>query len=106
MVAATPGVPVTVSSDHDLRNGELIEYFAPRLGIDARITYVPAGSWTGVGPDWLVRHRFGGEPAPAALMGDRTGNTYELQASYPCASLSGWSWYLFRRVAAPPGAAP
>lgn len=104
LLEQSPQARVTVSSDHDFRNGLVLRHHAARLGLQQRLIYVPQGSWQGDGPDWFLCHRFEGEAAPAAALQDPAGNRYELRAEYPSAPLSGFRWYVFQRVGRrPPG---
>ena len=98
MLSASPGARVSVSSDHDFRNGLLLRHYAERLGALERVAYLPQASWEGDGPDWFIEHRLEGRPGPADALQDPLGNRYTLYAEYPSAPLSGFRWYLFKRV--------
>jgi hypothetical protein len=98
MLSESSAAQVSVSSDHDFRNGLLLRHFAERLRVQHRVAYVPQGTWTGSGPDWFIEHRLEGQPGPADALQDPLGNRYTLYAEYPSAPLSGFRWYLFRRV--------
>jgi hypothetical protein len=98
MLSASPGARVSVSSDHDFRNGLLLRHYAERLGALERVAYLPQASWEGDGPDWFIEHRLEGRPGPADALQDPLGNRYTLFAEYPSAPLSGFRWYLFKRV--------
>ncbi|MBI4915263.1 MAG: hypothetical protein HY825_05395 [Acidobacteria bacterium] len=100
-----PGPVVTVSGDHDFRNGLVVEYYASRVERSNRIVWVPPGTWRGVGPDWFLVHRFESEGPPPPAFVDTADNVYRLDREYLSAPLSGWRWFTFRRAdrtAAPP----
>lgn len=106
LLAADPAPRVYVSSDHDFRNGLMLRHYGPRLPGGERLAYVPAGSWTGLGPPWFLVHRFEGQPAPEPALADAAGNRYRLEAEYPSGPLSGWRWGVYRRLAAPSSQRP
>lgn len=93
-----PG-PVTLSSDHDFRNGKLIAYHRRRIPSGWRLRYVPAEARTPEGPDWLVLHRFELTSMPSARVRDQHGNEYALERVSLHAGVSGWHWLLYRNVA-------
>ncbi len=106
LLAADPAPRVFVSSDHDFRNGLMLRHYARRVAGGERLAYVPAGSWTGVGPPWFLAHRFEGEAAPEPALADPAGDRYRLEAEYPSGPLSGWRWAVYRRVPAPAAPRP
>jgi hypothetical protein len=103
MAARTPTRPVRVGGDHDFRNGLVISYYTPRLGLDGQLVYVPAQAVAASGADWYIVHRPGNDPDPPAGFTDAGGRTYRLEWGFPSAPLSGFRWFLFRREGAPQG---
>ncbi|MGH7894463.1 MAG: hypothetical protein ACREQL_07330, partial [Candidatus Binatia bacterium] len=98
MLRHTSGDVMTVASDHDFRNRLIVEYFAPRLAATKPIRYVRSGELGVPGPEWYLAHRPAGARSPTMLVTDRLGNRYRLETEYPSAPLSGWRWFVFRRV--------
>ncbi len=96
MVRHTAGDTLVVTSDHDFRNRLVIEYFAPRFAKPIR--YLRANELAAPGPQWYVAHRALGEAPPPAVVVDRLGDRYQLETEYPTAPLSGFRWFVFRRV--------
>jgi hypothetical protein len=99
MVGRTPGRPVRVASDHDFRNALVISYQAARLGVQDQVAYTPSAALSASGADWYVAHRPADTPPPAPVFTDPGGRTYRLDRSLPSAPLSGFYWFLFKRVA-------
>jgi hypothetical protein len=97
-----PG-PLTIGNDHLFRNGLVLTYYAERLGVLPRLTFVTQATPEQEGPDWLLFHRVDGEAPPEPLRQDPLGNVYQLQREHPSAPLSGFRWFLFRRVGRPTG---
>jgi hypothetical protein len=102
MAEHTAGPNVTVSSDHDFRNAWVIEFHAER-DVQAypkggkTLDYIYMTESRKQGTEWFLRHSFSGEPAPADSFMDSFGNQYELVQVFPAASVSGSTWWLFRR---------
>ena len=99
MGAETPGDVVTVGSDHDFRNGMLLDYYAAYLPPSKRLVYVHAEERAASPPDWIVTHgQFtDARLAPIALTYPGAPGVYRLVEVYPYAGLSGWTWMLYRR---------
>lgn len=103
MVDSDPAPRIYVSSDHDLRNWMMLQYYRSRVPGGARLVYVPRRAWATVRPAWQLFHRFEGEPAPAPVLTNRLGGQYRLVASFPSAPLSGWTWFVYRRTSTASG---
>ena len=103
MAEQTRGPTLTVGSDHDFRNGLVIEFyrmhmpdlFDPRLPNTKRLLYFPLNRWPPEGPEWFLRHSQEPDPHPRQTITDRVGNHYELIRIFPYAGLSGWNWMLY-----------
>jgi uncharacterized membrane protein len=101
IVRGTAGSLATVGSDHDFRNGMVLGYHSAREA-PGRLAYVPQDRWGPDVPQWVLVHRFAGDPAPDPIAEGPTGRQYRLVASFPYAGLSGWAWYVYRVSEAPP----
>jgi len=95
--------PATVGSDHDFRNGMLVDYYVRLLPTGRELRYVdqderPPGGW-----DWWILHTLepGGEPLPR--LRDAGGTEYRIVKSFPSSRLSGFTWQVYRKG---PGADP
>lgn len=97
MVRNTPGEVVHVGSDHDFRNGTLIDFYTPRLSSKKRIVYHRRDEWPVDGPDWIIAHSWILNVNPPLAITDELGTPYYLERSFQYARLSGWQWFLYRR---------
>jgi len=99
----TAGDAITVASDQDFRNGILVAYFAPRLGIAKRIRYVARGELSLTGTDWYIVHRLTDGDVPPAIVSDAWRNRYRLAAHFAATRPSGFHWYVYQRLGAAGG---
>jgi hypothetical protein len=95
---ASSGPEITVSSDHDFRNAMMIEHYRAAVGLEHTLRYVPVRHVPSRGVDWILLHRLDGEAPPGDVVADPRHNRYRLEAVAPHAALSGWHWFLYRRV--------
>lgn len=103
MAEQTAGPNVTIASDHDIRNGWLVEFYAKResqsLSRSAKqFVYVTSTEYGQQGTEWFLRHTFSGDPELPNSLTDPFGNKYELLQVFPADSISGWTWWVYRRV--------
>jgi uncharacterized membrane protein len=90
-----------VGSDHDFRNGLVIEFFAHRLSACMGLHYEPSSEWGKTVPGWLVLHSLDrGKPAPAEINPQGFG-AYKLAGFFPSGEFSGWNWAVYRRETPP-----
>jgi hypothetical protein len=97
MVGRTPGDVVQIGSDHDFRNGTLVNFYAPRLASAKRVMYVKKDAWPVDGPEWIIAHSWVLSVDPPPLVTDAGGTIYRLVRSFRYARLSGWHWFVYRR---------
>jgi hypothetical protein len=110
MAAHTPGRVVTVTSDHDFRNGMILSYYERYLPADKRIRYIPqalqfpveavddaAASRSAAGAAWMLFHRIGADRHVVPTVADRNGTVYTLVKTLPYADLAGWEWSVYRK---------
>jgi hypothetical protein len=95
MDSHSSGEIITVGSDHDLRNGVLVDFYAGFLP-PGRVRYVLQTER--VVPDWLLLHRIGARGAPPESLQGPGRCPYRLTREFPYSALSGWHWMLYRRV--------
>lgn len=105
LVQADLAAVITVGSDHDFRNGLLLQFYQARSrhsapaapGTDlSRLRYVPQQAWGRVTPAWLILHalnRDAGFPPDVTIGPDR----FVRFRTYPFAGPVGWHWGLYRR---------
>jgi hypothetical protein len=94
IAAATEGEVATIGSDHNVRNGKVVWYYA-RFLPDKQLVhtvYLEGGA----PPDWWLLHRFDGQADPAPILRIRS-ERYRRTAVFPHGSLSGWTWFVYRR---------
>jgi hypothetical protein len=120
MAERTPGPVLSVTSDHDDRNGMLLRFYEERLPAGRRLEVLPSalqfpvrplagtprpeGLLPAPGAEWLILHRIGPAGEPAAALADRHGTVYQLEETLPYAGLSGWHWFLYRKQGRPASA--
>ncbi|MFZ9682143.1 MAG: hypothetical protein ACO3DQ_02915 [Cephaloticoccus sp.] len=90
---------ISVSSDHDFRNGLLIDYYRGAVGPAHTLAYYPVDQTPPWGVQWVLLHRLDSQPEPPAMIADARGNRYVRERRYAHAALSGWDWYLYRNEA-------
>jgi hypothetical protein len=99
MAAATPGPLIRVGSDHDFRNGTLLNFYARFLPPSKKLEYIPRERRNQERPDWMIE--FCLDPAFSAYPDLEVGDIgkYDLFGVYPFSGLSGWSWFVYQRSA-------
>jgi hypothetical protein len=101
MEAQSTNPKVIITSDHDFRNGMLVNYYKRYLARQDAIHYADRATLRDGRAEWLILHRFDLVQQPARVI-DEYGNSYELARIYQYSDLSGWNWLLYhnRRAAA------
>ncbi|HWQ10900.1 MAG TPA: hypothetical protein VN436_17385 [Holophaga sp.] len=95
--AGSPQGQGGVGSDHDFRNGVLVDFYARRIPGGDRLTYVPASSWQVRPPDWFLLHSQDPAFHPPRRIGVAGAGTFRFAVAYPFSGVSGWSWAVYRR---------
>ncbi|WP_395020626.1 hypothetical protein [Dongia sp.] len=87
--------PVLVTSDQDVRNRPIVEFFAARF--DLPLTYVPTQEICAKQPEWLLSSSLDAE-MPETLDTSIVGcpKIYRKEASFPQWGLSGLPWTVYR----------
>jgi hypothetical protein len=87
--------PVLVTSDQNVRNRPIVEFFAKRF--DLPITYVPTAEICAKQPQWLLSSSLDAK-MPEAFDTSVVGckKTFKKQASFPQWGLSGLPWTVYR----------
>ena len=93
--------PIRVGSDHDFRNGKLIEFYKPFVPGGERIVYVPMEQWPGR-IQWMITHSLT-EQSPPAKWVEIESQRYLFTQRFPHDAHSGWDWFVFRHRAAAQG---
>lgn len=103
MAAETPDGPVSVGSDHRFRNETLLRFYETYVSPPRTFEYLPEELWPARGaPQWYLRHATDADVrAEPAGLSFADGSRYALVETYPYSGLSGWTWLLYRRDAAP-----
>jgi len=89
--------PVLITTDQDVRNRPIIQYFADRF--DLPITYVAAPEICARQPQWLLSSSDGAEMPDVldtSVLGCR--KLFEKHASFPQWGLSGLPWTVYRAL--------
>jgi hypothetical protein len=95
------GREVVTTSDHDFRNGMLVNYYRRYLARPDSMHYANGATLNEGGADWLILHRFELTEQPERVT-DVYGNTYQLVRIYRYSDLSGWNWLLYHNLNWPP----
>jgi len=96
----TEGETITVGSDHDFRNGMLVDFYSRYLPPGKKVIYVPeTGVRPEAAPEWIITHRIATDPpsAPVHLFMLPNGSRYIFKEVFPSSTLSGFRWYLYRK---------
>ena len=95
----TPAGPITVSSDSDFRNFGVMDYYQSAVGPGHELRYFPTNQPPPEGPQWVFLHRLDqSTPVPPDALHDAAGRNYALARVFPHAPLSGWEWFVYRRI--------
>ncbi len=108
MAEHTPGQVVTITSDHDFRNGMILAYYQRYLPSRKHFQYVPHGhqfpveavddaaaSPSTAGAAWMLFHHIGPGHGAERTIADRNGTIYTLAKRLPYADLAGWEWVIY-----------
>jgi hypothetical protein len=98
ILAESPGGPVTLGSDHDFRNGRVLDFYGPFVRGGERIRYEMQGEWSPGGPEWLLTHRIEPAFAPRQEITVLGRYQYRLVQAYPYPGISGWHLALYRNA--------
>jgi hypothetical protein len=94
--AGTAGPEIVIGSDHDFRNGMVVEFYRTRIPGLKPLKYVDQEHWPADGPEWLLRQdRSPTFEAPPRI--GLPGKSYQLVDVFRYAGLSGWSWAVYHR---------
>jgi hypothetical protein len=100
---------VLITSDHDFRNGNLVNFYKHYLDRPDRTRYLNAATLqqeyvrtngSSLGAEWLILHRFDLTETPERVV-DNLGNSYRLVSIYQYSDLSGWNWLLYHNLNRP-----
>jgi hypothetical protein len=105
---------IAITSDHDFRNGMLVNHYKRYLVRPDHVHYVDRATLdeenvrtkgASLGAEWLILHRFD-LTEQSARVTDEYGNRYELVNIYRYSDLSGWNWLLYHNLNRPPVVPP
>jgi hypothetical protein len=102
MTARATQHPVTVGSDHDFRNGRLVEFYRQFVPAVDGLEYHTGVEWAAAGPEWMLVHSQDHAFAPKTDLALTGGRRYRLSAFYPTAGVSGWHLAVYHNVLAVP----
>jgi len=111
MEQQTAGGELVIASDHDLRNGLLVDYYRNYLEHPGRVHYMVllaqarelrARGELAQRPEWFIAHRFEIPSGSYSGYRDQFGNRYRLVAVYQYSDLSGWHWLIYHNIDRPP----
>jgi uncharacterized membrane protein len=101
MAEHTSADRIRVGSDHDFRNGIVLRFYQRLLPDGKRLIYHREGSHPQGGPDWMITHRADSRTRPPDRLADAAGNSYRYEREFEHASISGFTWTLYRNARAP-----
>jgi hypothetical protein len=99
MAERSEGAAISVSSDHDFRNGMVLRFYARELPAGRRLAYAPRDAIPPGGTEWRVLHRAQRPEHPPRVVADGAGNRYGLVAEFDHAAISGFWWAVYRNLA-------
>jgi hypothetical protein len=101
IAASTSSDVLRVGSDDDVANGIVLKFYARYLPATKTLRYIPIDAAASEPPEWFLLHtqRVDEQPAPGLVL--RGAGTYRFVARYPFGGISGWQWFLFRRLQMP-----
>ncbi len=102
MIAGATQHPVTVGSDHDFRNGRLVEFYRQFAPAGNDLEYHTGVEWAPAGPEWMLVHSQDYAFVPKTDLALAGGRRYRLAAFYPTAGVSGWHLALYHNALAVP----
>jgi len=98
MERETPGDVITVSSDHQFRNGMILEYYARFLTTGKKLSYLDGSTTESPAAEWILLHRIGEAGDFKDAIHDQAGRTYRAEKRFPYSDMSGWHWFLYRAM--------
>lgn len=102
MARETEGPRVSVASDHDFRNGMVLNFYRRVLPPDKTLVYHPRNRLPRGGAEWRVVHAPARPPRTPARISDGAGHGYALAAEFDHAAISGFYWAVYRRESGAP----
>ena len=99
MAANSSDSQLRIGGDHEFRQRTVLSYYQPSLPAGRSLAYVRSQPPAEVAPEWVVMHSFDPDEVPAApAIVDELGRGYKLFRVYPSGPLSGWHWYVYKKV--------
>jgi hypothetical protein len=95
------GREVVITSDHDFRNGMLVNYYKRDLARPDSVRYANRATLSNQGAEWLILHSFELTSRPGRVT-DEYGNAYQLVKIYGYSDNSGWNWLVYHNLNRPP----
>ena len=89
-------LPTTLASANDFRGEMITNYFGTRVSNPGTIQYQPKSA-SGAPSVWYLAHGYDRYCAPADQL-SQGGVLYKFEKLFDFSTLSGWQWYLYRKV--------
>ncbi len=96
ILAQSPEATVSVSSDHDLRNGFVLRFYAALNAAGSRMRYLNR-SEVKTPPAWYIEHSHEKKEERRETEMEKFGASYHLVRVFPYGHLSGYYWYLYKK---------
>ncbi len=90
--------PITIGSDHDFRNRLLLFFYARRLSCRHQFRYIPQENLRREPPEWFIAHTQDARRVPPRKIAVPGGRAYQIEGVYRSCPVSGWNWFLYRRI--------
>lgn len=103
LIAASPLANKVVTSDHDFRNGLLIEFFRSRNSVFETISYRSLETTHPGEVGWFICHSQDPHPGLPEESIETHAGKFRLAAVFPYAGVSGWHWMIYRADQPGPG---
>ena len=101
MTARATQHPVTVGSDHDFRDGRIVEFYRQFVPGGAGLEYHAGVEWAPAGPEWMLVRRQDYTLSPGLCSAYR-GAPISSRRVLPNRRLSGWHLAIYHNVLAVP----
>jgi len=88
---------VRLASDHDFRNGMVVNYHKRFLRSAKEIVYFEQRHFPPQGVHWFLTHSQDLAPNPPRGLILPTGHVYELRRELPHYGPSGWRWCVYEK---------
>lgn len=92
----TSGNEIRIGSDHDFRNGTILEFYAGTRHLKKTLIYQEQALWKNEPPEWFIAHSQKVFFQASPTLYSKNDDVYRLVRQFNSTTDSGWNWYLYR----------